>query len=362
MTASSSIPWEELLRTEESLLAGVAAAGLAGLRGTLRAALDAAPSDNGATACLTVLDALDHLLAENEPGPAPMTSPAVPPRPSVPPLSAASPMRTLAEELAASAELADFAPGAVPPAPEGPDTEERVRRWFHLTLLRLPERHADAWRARATAVEAPAGEPWRTLRGWADEMLFPPPGDGRPGVRTVRDKTVEPADLAELVLSLAGYDEDLCLLLDGVWTGGSERLADPQVLEAYRGELTKRLELLQRSPQDGPERLRAGVSVDEALCSVTHLPPGAPGSWWSRLAEESHATVLEMGRRLRAAGRNVEAVLPARPYGRARSHTRGDDIRLGVGGRPGDTLTCLRLWLRVDDQVFPGRVVHRGQE
>ncbi|NUP17229.1 MAG: hypothetical protein HOZ81_14195 [Streptomyces sp.] len=230
-------------------------------------------------------------------------------------------------------------------------------------MLRLPDRHAGVWRARAVEADPAAKEPWRILRGWADEVLLPPSGDGRPGIRTVREKVTEASDLARLVLALHEHDDALCLLLDRVWTGGSTRLTDPQVSQAYRGELTKRLESLERSPRDGAERLRASVSVDEALCSVTHLPPGAPGSWWNRLAEESHAAPLDLCRELHSAGRNVEAVLPARPYRQARHHTRaGDDIRLGVGGRPGDTLTCLRLWLRVGDQVFPGRVVYRGQE
>ncbi|WP_158751621.1 hypothetical protein [Streptomyces bicolor] len=461
------IPWEDLLRTEGSLLASVAAAGLDGLRGTLRAALVAAPADRGADACTTLLHALERLLAEawqgeparpgvtqagsptagvhqpgsplteahqagsppagvpqagslpagfaqagglpagvHQPG-APLTQahqarslpagytqavspatgsptavgptasapqqaddpngsagPRVPPRPAAPPRTAAPAILGLAAELAGSPEVDDFAIGAVPPAADGPGGTDRVRRWYHLTLLRLPDRHAGVWRTRAAEADPAPPEPWQQpLRGWADEILLPPSDDGRRGIRTVRTKVTEPSDLAGLVLALLEHDEALCLLLDGVWTGGSTRLSDPQVSQAYRGELAKRLKSLERSPQGGTERLRASVSVDEALCSVTHLPPGAPGSWWNRLAEESHAVPLDLCRQLLAAGRNVEAVLPPRSYRQARPHTRaGDDIRLGVGGRPGDTLACLRLWLRVDDQVFPGRVVHRGQE
>lgn len=364
--SSLPAPLEELLRTEESPLAALAAAGLDGLRGTLRAALDALPSDKGAPACAALLDDLDRLLAEKGSRGAGVVPPAgtrVPPVPVVPPRPVVSPVRELAQELAVSAEVADFAPGAVPPGPEEANAEERVRRWFHLTLLRLPDRHAAVWRDRAAAVvPAPAAESWRELAGWSDEVLLPPAGDGRPGLRTVRAKSLEPADLTALVLALADYDEALCLLLDKVYTGGSERLADPAVLRAYQGELTRRLDLLGRSTPDSTARLRAAVAVDEAVCSVTHLPPGAPDSWWHRLARESHTASLDLSRRLRAAGRNVETVLPARPYGRARAHTQGDDVRLLLGGRPGDTLTCLRLWLRVDDQVFPGRVVHRGLE
>jgi hypothetical protein len=365
MGSGSRIPWEELLRTEESLLASVAAAGLDGLRGTLRAALVHARADHGADACAALLDELDRLLDGHRQGADEAeraAAPPVPPRPTAPPRAVSAPILTLAGELAASAEVDDFAPGAAPPTADGPGGEDRVRRWYHLTLLRLPERHAAVWRTRAAEADPPAREPWQTLPGWADEVLLPPSRDGRPGIRTVGEKVTEPADLAELVLELQKYDEALRLLLDRLWTGGSDQLTDPEVSGAYRRELAKRLELLRRSPRDSTERLRACVSADEAICSVTHLPPGAPGSWWNRLAAQSHDAALEMCRRLSAAGRNVEAVLPARPYRQARGHTGSEDVRLGVGGRPGETLTCLRLWLRVDDQEFPGRVVYRGQE
>ncbi|MGI5400590.1 hypothetical protein ACQEVG_14250 [Streptomyces sp. CA-135486] len=365
-------PWEELLGTEGSLIAAVAAAGLDGLRGILRAALAAAPLDEGAVACAALLTELDRLPDLTFPArtarqvPSGMAS-TLPPMPAQPPPAPVTGIAALARELATSAQAEDFAAGAALPGDDtdadGPRADkDRVRRWFHLTLLRLPERYAAPWRRRAAEVDRPGEGPWRTLRGWADEELLPPSADGRPGIRTARESSVELRDLAELVLALGEYDEALCHLLDRLWTGGSSQLVTDEVRRAYRGELSRRLELMERSAQDSTERLRACVSADEAVCSVTHLPPGAPGSWWQRLAEESHGVALDLCREMRATGRNVEAVLPARPYREARGHTQGDDVRLGAGGRPGDTLTCLRLWLRVDDQVFPGRVVYRGKE
>lgn len=365
-------PWEELLGTEGSLITPVAAAGLDALRGILRAALAAAPSDNGAAACAALLTELDRLSDLKFPartaGQVPSAIPAtLPPMPAQPPPVPATGIAALARELATSAQTKDFAAGATLPGddPDADDRtadEDRIRRWFHLTLLRLPERYAAPWRRRAAEVDRPGDGPWRTLPGWADEELLPPSGDGRAGIRTARESTVELRDLAELVLALGEHDEVLCHLLDRLWTGGSSQLVTDEVRRAYRGELSRRLELMERSAEGSTERLRACVSADEAVCSVTHLPPGAPGSWWHRLAEESHGIALDLCREMRATGLNVEAVLPARPYREARGHTQGDDVRLGAGGRPGDTLTCLRLWLRVDDQVFPGRVVYRGKE
>lgn len=227
--AEASGPWDQLLRTEGSLIASVAAAGLDGLRGILRAALAAAPADEGAAACAALLTELDRLpdlkfparTARQVPSGTASTLPPMPPQPPPAPVTG---IAALARELAMSAQAEDFAAGAALPG-DDPDAdarrgdEDRYRRWFHLTLLRLPERYAAPWRRRAAEADRPGEGPWRTLRGWADEELLPPSADGRPGIRTARESSVELRDLAELVLALGEYDEALCHLLDRLWTG-----------------------------------------------------------------------------------------------------------------------------------------------
>ncbi|MFF4349119.1 hypothetical protein [Streptomyces sp. NPDC001530] len=353
---------ERLLGTEGSLLASLTAAGLDGLRGTLLAALAAAPDDPGAGACAALLAELDTLRTAR-PVSAPVRQPgAAPPVSAQPPRERASGIESLAEALAKSPAVADFAAGAVPPGQDGPADEDALRRWFHLTLLRLPERHAAPWRRRAVQEDPLPDELFRTLPGWTNGVLLPPSHDGRRGIRTHRLESAGLRELAELVLALGEFDEGLCHLLDGLWTGGSALLADSEVRATYRTELNRRLEVMERTPRHSADRLRACVFADEALCSVMHLPPAAAGSWWHRFAEESHGIALALARETRAAGEDVELVLPAVPYRDARRHTQNDDIRLTAGGRPGETLACLRLWLRVGDQVFPGRVVHRAVE
>lgn len=381
---------ERLLNTEGSLLGALTKVSLDGLRDTLRAALAAAPDDPGAPACSALLAELDTMgapgsaterdtlrppasaaVSEGQPVSAwqraderqPVSawrSGAATRTPVEPPRERASGIEPLTLALAKSPAVADFAAGAVPPGLDGPVDEDELRRWFHLTLLRLPERHAAPWRRRAAQEDPLPDAPFRTLPGWATDVLLPPSPDGRPGLRTHRLDSTGTRELAELVLALGEFDGSLCHLLDGLWTGGSSLLADPEVRGTYRTELTRRLEAMERTPRHSAERIRACVSADEALCSVTHIPPAAAGSWWHRFAEEAHGIALTLARETRAAGEDVELVLPAGPYRDARRHTQRDDIRLSAGGRPGETQACLRLWLRVGDQVFPGRVVHRA--
>ncbi|MEV5608532.1 hypothetical protein [Streptomyces sp. NPDC052225] len=92
-------------------------------------------------------------------------------------------------------------------------------------------------------------------------------------------------------------------------------------------------------------------------------PPATrrPGSWWHRYAEDAAGIALDAGR-AGPTGHDVEVSLSAGPCREARRRTRTDDVRLAAGGRPGGTLACLRRWLRVGDQVDPGRVGCRGAE
>ncbi|WP_207819058.1 hypothetical protein [Streptomyces sp. VRA16 Mangrove soil] len=349
---------EQLLAAERSLCGTATAAAVDALRATLRAALDAAPDDPGAPAGARLLAGLDALRgAPAADGAWPRLRPGSPERP------AAAGLAEPAAELAKSAAVEDYAPGAVPPSAAGPDDEDRLRRWYHLTLLRLPERHAAPFRRRAAQLDPPPPGRWHELPGRYDEELLPPAPEGRAGLRTRR--TPGGAGLRELsriALRIGEFDASLCHLLEGLWTGGSALLCDPDVRDAYAAELDRRLDAVDRTADATPERVRALVRAAEAVCSVVHLPPAPPTSWWYRYAEDATGIVLDAARTAHAAGHDVEVFLPAGPYREARRHTQTDDVRLTAGGRPGDTLACLRLWLRAGDQVFPGRVVYRGTE
>ncbi|MEI5101076.1 hypothetical protein RB200_24150 [Streptomyces sp. PmtG] len=234
----------------------------------------------------------------------------------------------------------------------------------------------------AVAADAPADERWEEWRALGDgEVLLPPlPRLGVPGVRLTAtgpraDWAVRAAGgdagagraplavcvvLAGWVARLADLDDQLHHCLETVAHRGVVPLRDAEHRAAYRQELAQRIGHLARQEPGSPEELRAALAVDEALCSVVHLPPAAPGSWWARVAEASQRVVLELRRRVRDGGADVAVEVLAPTYREARRRTGGNDIPLDAGGRQGQVLAGLRLWARVDGRELPGRVVYRA--
>ncbi|EPH45699.1 hypothetical protein ABT390_05205 [Streptomyces aurantiacus] len=328
-------------------------------------------------------------------------TPAPPPGPPTPPPAADPHLAALAAELTHGRHgVAHLGPL---PAPDLSGTAA-LWRWFHLTLLRLPAPHATQWRARAQQLPVAGGDPggarweaWRTL-GEGQVLLPPLPRLGVPGVRldpagsaapwamaaaaggepagegtAVRgSQGVPPAPgdlraplgvfvvLAGWVGGLAALDGQLHHCLENVSHRGVVPLREAEHRTAHRHELAQRIgRLACREPGSAAE-LRAALAVDEALCSVLHLPPAAPGSWWAQLAETSQRAVLELRRRVRDSGADVAVEVLAPTYREARRRTGGNDIPLDAGGRKGQVLAGLRLWARIDGRELPGRVVYRA--
>ncbi|MFI8992681.1 hypothetical protein [Streptomyces sp. NPDC053542] len=348
-----------------SLLAVTARAQLTGVRAALHELLDTQGDDPGAASCREALHELDELLAHRR------EEPGVALAAETPKSRAGDELATLAGELATSGEAADYlGPLAVPAAAD----VARLWRWFHLTLLRLPRPYADRWRERARVMGARAGcagrERWTEWPALEEEhLLVPPlPEHDVPGLRIVGEGRTSavpaPADkyavLAQWVTGLAAMDEQLHHGLESLTHRGLLPLQEAEHRNAYVRELNGRIDRLARQAGDSPAALRAALAVDEAVCSVVHLPPAAPGSWWAELAQASQRIVLDLRRRARERGADVAVEVLAPSYKEARQRTGGNDIPLDAGGRTGQVLAVLRLWASVEGRELRGRVVYRG--
>ncbi|MFE7835019.1 hypothetical protein ACFU53_02765 [Streptomyces sp. NPDC057474] len=411
-------------RAPGSWLAVMTRAQLAGLHVALSELLDSCPDDPAAEECRAVLGELESLLeVSGVPGgvgfpavgppaggtatgvgpdgvpPAPVTAPTPFPGPFVTRTTqsaawvhgnapTADPeLSSLAGELVNSAEAVDYLGPLQLPA--GADTPV-LWRWFHLTLLRLPAAQVPKWRARAEGlpVAEPTGAQWIE---WGvldrEQVVLPPlPRYGVAGVRLgpqggavrwaldaagIEDTEPEGdsrsplqvwAVLAGWVAALAELDDQAHHCVESLTHRGTLPLAEPAHRRAYQQELAQRISRLaaRRGAHDPSSELQAALAVDEALCSVVHLPPAAPGSWWAEIAETSQRAVLEVRRRARAHGADVAVEVLAPSYREARQRTGGNDMPLDAGGRKGQVLAGLRLWARIDGRELPGRVVYRG--
>ncbi|MDN3025881.1 hypothetical protein [Streptomyces sp. S.PB5] len=298
-------------------------------------------------------------------------------------------LSALVGEFVASPEAVDYlGPVQLPSSADTP----ALWRWFHLAMLRLPTVHVPKWRERAgqLALADPAGAEWVEWRALDREQVLVPalPRYQSAGVRLgVRGEAapwaLEAADceetpgtapvgegqpqlpvwvvLAGWVAGLGELDDQLHHCVESLTHRGTVSLRDPAHRLAYRQELAQRISrLAARRSQDSAAELHAALAVDEALCSVVHLPPAATGSWWAEVAEASQRAVLEVRRRARGRGADVAVEVLAPFYREARQRTGGNDIPLDAGGRKGQVLAGLRLWARIDGRELPGRVVYRG--
>jgi hypothetical protein len=388
----------DLCERADSVLAQVARAQLEGLRVTLQALLEASPDDPGAAACAGALGELAALTAR--PGPAARSAAIQVPVAGRAERSASGPadaaaaaahaqLADLAAALADSKEATDYLGSPRVPADSAPGT---LWDWYHLMLLRLPTARARQWEARALKLDiarqdeqtaaAEQWEEWPLLPQAAEASVLIPalPALGVTGIRLaaagapddwackaagldVPGKAPSPlaaqgAVLGTWIAHLAARDPLLSHVLENLTVSGLRPLAEPRERRAYLDELARRLARAAEQTAAPADRLRAALALDEALCSVIHVPPAADKSWFGAIGRMSELLVLALSRDLREDGVDVRVDVPAVMYADARRQTR-NDIPLGVGGEVGQVLAVLKLWSRIDGKEYRGRVVHR---
>jgi hypothetical protein len=247
-----------------------------------------------------------------------------------------------------------------------------------LACLRLPEDAAGLWRQRALAVREAAGvaaEPvWHELPGSGEVLVEPAPVFGATGLRESPAAT-PPPDVDRLlpatsqyaamrvvagqVRVLADRDPTLAHALESRRQTGFHPLRDPANLADLRRDLTYRLDDLAAATPGSSKALFALWRVDEVICSVVHVPPAHPQSWWGRLAERSHQVLVGAVRELHSAGEDVGIRVPQHgDFGAQREILGPHNVACAVAALPdSEVLACLRVWLRVGGETHLGRVV-----
>jgi hypothetical protein len=247
---------------------------------------------------------------------------------------------------------------------------------FNCALLRLPRKLAETWRAQASQAvpvapdDAPLALP---ALDSAEDLVLPWPDRGVRGVRTVvgaaplpevaqalgslpaQDATGKAlAALASQVLTIARLDPE-ALYFESL-TPRPRPLAEASARTDHTRELLTRLGGYPAAVLEGPERaLETLIAVDEAVCSVAHLPPATdPASWWNGLASRSHELVFAQAGGLPGRARVRE---PARRFRDVRDLTE-DDVPMVSRAHPGRVIWCLRLYSEIDGIARRGRVIY----
>ena len=245
---------------------------------------------------------------------------------------------------------------------------DEIWRRFCLDLLRLPASVAHRWQSELSAYDGTGGD-WIDLPASGTEaVLIPPwPAAGVPGLRLLRGAPLDPevaralgdapsarelGALCTLLLRLAELDGEL-LYWRALVTDSTPRLADHEPRRQLRLFLRRRLREYARAGSDDARLFRL-IDVDEDLRSTVHLPIPASDSWWHGLWDSSWRLLTRARERVPGASlRRMELTgLQLAEVGRL---TR-DNIR--VTGAGGIVLHCLRVYVKVNDDRRPGRVVY----
>ena len=169
--------------------------------------------------------------------------------------------------------------------------------------------------------------------------------------------------LAKVVsICLKFIDADQCLhhALKSVDRFGIRSLQIESEKFKYITALIERFQRVQLSSDGDPIiALRAKLDLDEAIHSLVYLPPAERYSWWGKLQQEARRT-LDLGvTKAREAGNQVQIRPLWGIYADIYTYSK-DDLRLEDGGIPGEVSACLRVYAKINDQIFPGRVLFRA--
>ncbi|MFN6541356.1 MAG: hypothetical protein RM021_034115 [Nostoc sp. EkiNYC01] len=111
--------------------------------------------------------------------------------------------------------------------------------------------------------------------------------------------------------------------------------------------------------QDLVASLRARLDLDEAIHSLVYLPPVERDSWWGKLQQEARRTLEKVASAARQAGFKVQIRSLWGPYADICAYSK-DDLELDKGGIPGEVSACLRVYARINEEAYPGRVLFRS--
>ncbi len=361
-----------LLRSAGPFLAAASRAALCGLvRALEEAARLAPPTDPGRAACAKLVAELQSELGPGTSSPPTVESwsdaGSVPPPPPV--VGAGDRLAGVRAAFLASPEVAAELPGLELPA--GPDSA--LWRPFQFALLRLSPSAAARWREKVSAAAAatdPAQVEW--LPGPSEQVIFPgfagTPGVGmRPSMRTHPDLGGVPAaapagELAGVLTALLWWIEADATIqhgLRGVFDYGLTALT-AEAKRRYRHALLTRWAAF-RDAADPGARLEAWVDLDEAVNSLMHHPPAAPGSWWAAFHRRARDTMIPVREAALDAGRSVQLWEMAGRYADNRAYADSDAQPMPGPVPVGHIVACLRLYLEIDGRATRGRVFFRDR-
>jgi hypothetical protein len=333
------------------------------------------PNDPAQTHAEHVLKSLRQLLASRSPGASetridmPEASPDTEGSmdTGIAPLRHSDLLEALAAEMFGSAEVQEASGGLATPA----RGEGGFWRTMQHALLRLSADGRAAWQLRletATENQLASTEPMEQIASDRDEVVYPPFGSVS-GLRLSTTAPLHPrldavpeatrsdpaAQLVSALLWFVDHEPTLKHVYRPLYAFGFAAID-----ERFSTELLERLRRVLQSQKEGDpiKHLRTRIDLDETVHSLTFDPLPAPDSWWRSLQQRSRDRLFELRQELLDTGLAVHLQVLTDRYAEIRGFTK-DDLGVDRCGKPGEVVSCLRVYARIDQQVYPGRVIYR---
>ncbi|BDI15608.1 hypothetical protein ANSO36C_14100 [Nostoc cf. commune SO-36] len=356
----------QLLEIENSELAQLLRFGLYGLKTTLNQARVELPLDPGAKVCDEVLQELHYLL-----------QPA-PPQQNTGWEDAPNELKLchLQEAFNSDSELSYYLGNSQLQSQTDSDLWNEIQG----KLLRVPEDLAASWQQRTLDLAEQVGaiadnSNLYQLPFIRDEIIYP----GLSGTvqtqglslsqQALLNSQIPQGNISDL---LAGFlhlyikfieiDPDLHHALKSVFSFDVISLhSKPEQRHQYIEALSDRFQRTLKAEEntDSLLNLRAWIDMDEAIHSLIFVPPAERYSWWGKLQHESRRILKKVTDQAINAGNEVRIRQLSGLYADICALSK-DDLQLDCGGIPGEVLTCLRVYARINQEESPGRVIFRS--
>ena len=261
-------------------------------------------------------------------------------------------------------------------------TDAEIWNEIHRKLLRVPEDVATFWRHKALELAQEVGAIADNVN--LDELPFVRDEIIYPGLSgTVKAKglclsqtalvntEISQTHLSENLYLIAGFlllyikfieiDPDLHHALKSVFSFDVVSLSSKSEQRyQYIDALSDRFHRTQKSEEntDPVLNLCAWIDIDEAIHSLVFIPPAERYSWWGKLQKESRLLLRKAADKAIKAGNQVRLKQLSGLYADVCEFSK-DDLQLDCGGNPGEVLTCLRVYAKINQQHYPGRVIFR---
>jgi hypothetical protein len=170
------------------------------------------------------------------------------------------------------------------------------------------------------------------------------------------------AGLVSTCIKFIDFEPDLHHALKSVFSFDIINLhLKPEHRSGYTDALIESLWRMLKAEEnaDSLSALRHWIDLDEAIHSLVFVPPSDRFSWWGKLQQEVRRILKKVAQRAVSEGHNIRIRQLSGLYADVCAFSK-DDLRLELGGNPGDVLACLRIYAKINEQELPGRVLFRS--